>query len=113
MSSVENLSSNEPEVLVFHTYPICMCSIRHGASTAVAPAIHSLYNESIADCDWVTCPQVQAVTAQPAQLVTANLLLNTKQQPQHAQQAPTQTLSIAPSQQPTHVRYILPSVQVG
>ena len=88
-----------------------MYSIHHGASTAVAPAVHSLYNESIADCDWVTCPQVQAV--QPAQLVTANLLLNTKQQPQHAQQAPTQTLSIAPSQQPTHVRYILPSVQVG
>ncbi|XP_070203504.1 protein capicua homolog [Littorina saxatilis] len=56
-----------------------------------------------------------AVSAQPAQLVT-NLVLKTnpavQQQHQQPHNAPTQTLSIAPSQQPTHVRYILPSVQV-
>jgi hypothetical protein len=55
---------------------------------------------------------VQAV-GQPAQLVTTNLLVKGVQQAQQGTaQPPTQTLSIASTQQPTPVRYILPSLQV-
>lgn len=54
-----------------------------------------------------------AVAAQSAQLVTSLVL---KANPAAAQvqqpQTPTQALGFTPSQQPTHVRYILPSVQV-
>lgn len=69
-----------------------------------------------------TSPQaaqpVQTVATQPAHHLVTNLVLKTNATPpaggghQQQAQAPTQTLSIAPSQQPTHVRYILPSVQV-
>lgn len=58
-------------------------------------------------------PHTQSVqAAQPTQLVT-NLVLKANPAGSHSTQAPTQTLNINPSQQPTHVRYILPSVQVS